>query len=143
MDGSVIAEMAIPDMAIPVAYALAFPERLPLPHLPPLSLVERGKLTFEAPDLARFPCLRLAYEALAAGGMMPACLNAANEELVAAFLGGRVRFIDVPRHIERVMERFDNRPAANLEDLLAADGWARAAARELAGLDPAATTALS
>ncbi|SRR5579875_1617824 len=142
IDGSVIAEMAIPDMAIPVAYALAFPDRLPLHHLPPLSLIERGRLTFEEPDLTRFPCLRLAYEALVAGGMMPACLNAANEELVAAFLAGHVRFIDVPRHIESVMERFNNRTAANLEDLLEADGWARAAAREAAGLDPIAATAL-
>jgi len=142
VDGSVIAEMAIPDMAIPVAYALAFPDRLPLEHLPPLSLIDRGKLTFEAPDVTRFPCLRLAYEALGEGGMMPACLNAANEELVAAFLAGHVRFIDLPRHLETVMERFDNRPAASLEDLLETDGWARGAARELAGLDPVATTAL-
>ncbi len=141
VDGSVIAEMAIPDMAIPVAYALAFPDRLPLDHLKPLSLIDRGKLTFEAPDVTRFPCLRLAYEALAEGDMMPACLNAANEELVAAFLAGHVRFIDVARYIESVMERFDNRPVTSLEDLLAADGWARATARELAGLEPAASTA--
>jgi 1-deoxy-D-xylulose-5-phosphate reductoisomerase len=142
VDGSVIAEMAIPDMAIPVAYALAFPDRLPLDHLPPLSLVDRGKLTFEAPDVTRFPCLRLAYEALGEGGMMPACLNAANEELVAAFLAGHVRFIDVPRYIENAMQRFDNRPVTSLEDLLAADGWARATVRELAGLEPVASTAL-
>src|SRR5690242_10878529 len=75
LDGSVLAEMAIPDMAIPVAYALAFPERLPMDHLRPLSLVECGNLTFEEPDFGRFPCLRLAYEALRAGGTMPACLN--------------------------------------------------------------------
>ena len=105
IDGSVIAEMAEPDMAIPVAYALAFPDRLPLDHLKSLSLVERGNLTFEEPDPARFPCLRLAYQALEAGGTMPACLNAANEELVAAFLGGRARFADIPRHIETVMTR--------------------------------------
>jgi 1-deoxy-D-xylulose-5-phosphate reductoisomerase len=142
VDGSVIAEMAIPDMAIPVAYALAFPDRLPLDHLPPLSLIDRAKLTFEAPDVTRFPCLRLAYEALGEGGMMPACLNAANEELVAAFLAGHVRFIDVARYIETVMERFDNRPVTSLEDLLATDGWARATARELAGLEPGASTAL-
>src|ERR1700720_211895 len=98
IDGSVIAEMAEPDMAIPVAYALAFPDRLPLDYLKPLSLVERGNLTFEEPDPARFPCLRLAYQALEAGGTMAACLNAANEELVAAFLCGRARFADIPRH---------------------------------------------
>ncbi|MBF6567316.1 MAG: 1-deoxy-D-xylulose-5-phosphate reductoisomerase [Candidatus Binataceae bacterium] len=137
IDGSVIAEMAIPDMAIPVAYALAFPDRLPLDHLKPLSLVDRGKLTFEEPDLERFPCLRLAYEALKAGGMMSACLNAANEELVAAFLSGHAKFIDIPRSIEAVMNRFHNHPVASLEDLLETDGWARATAREMIGLGPA------
>jgi 1-deoxy-D-xylulose-5-phosphate reductoisomerase len=131
IDGSVIAEMAIPDMAIPVAYALAYPDRLPMPHLKRLSLVENSKLTFEEPDLGRFPCLRLAYEALEAGHTMPACLNAANEELVAAFLGGRVRFADIPRHLESVMARHPNAPARTIEDLLETDGWARAAAREL------------
>jgi 1-deoxy-D-xylulose-5-phosphate reductoisomerase len=133
IDGSVIAEMAEPDMAIPVAYALAFPDRLPLDHLKPLSLVERGNLTFEDPDPTRFPCLRLAYEALAAGGTMAACLNAANEELVAAFLGGRARFADIPHHIETVMTRHRNAPARTLEDLYEVDGWARAQARALIG----------
>ena len=131
IDGSVIAEMAIPDMAIPVAYALAYPERLPMPHLKPFSLVDNPRLTFEEPDLGRFPCLRLAFEALAAGNTMPACLNAANEELVAGFLAGRVRFVDIPRHLEAVMNRHANSAARTLEDLLETDGWARAAAREL------------
>lgn len=134
IDGSVIAEMAVPDMAIPIAYALAFPERLPLDHLRPLSLVDCAKLTFEQPDLERFPCLRLGYEALRAGGTMPACLNAANEELVAGFLAGRMRFVDIPRHIETVMQRHRNHSAQSLEDLFETDGWARAAARELIGL---------
>ncbi|MFI5352979.1 MAG: 1-deoxy-D-xylulose-5-phosphate reductoisomerase [Candidatus Binatales bacterium] len=134
IDGSVIAEMAIPDMAIPIAYALAFPERLPLDHLRPLSLVDCATLTFEQPDLERFPCLRLAYEALRAGGTMPACLNAANEELVAGFLGGRVSFADIPRHIETVMDRHQNHAPRNLEDLFEVDGWARAAARDLIGV---------
>ena len=133
IDGSVIAEMAIPDMAIPVAYALAYPERLPMTHLKPLSLAENSRLTFEEPDLSRFPCLSLAYEALAAGHTMPACLNAANEELVAGFLAGRVRFIDIPRHLETVMSRHPNSPARTIEDLLETDGWARAATRELIG----------
>ncbi|MGH7843324.1 MAG: 1-deoxy-D-xylulose-5-phosphate reductoisomerase [Candidatus Binataceae bacterium] len=130
IDGSVIAQMAVPDMAIPVAFALAYPERLPLSHLKTLSLIECGALTFEAPDLSRFPCLRLAYDALAAGGTMPACLNAANEELVAAFLGGRLSFTEIPRQLEAVMLRHDNRPAESLEDLLEIDGWARMATRE-------------
>jgi 1-deoxy-D-xylulose-5-phosphate reductoisomerase len=131
IDGSVLAEMAIPDMAIPVAYALAFPERLPMDHLRPLSLVECGNLTFEEPDLGRFPCLRLAYEALKAGGTMPACLNAANEELVAGFLAKKIRFLEIPRHIETVMGRHHGGPARSLEDVLETDSWARAATREL------------
>ena len=138
IDGSVIAEMAIPDMAIPAAFALAFPDRLPLDHLPRLSLIDCANLSFEQPDLGRFPCLRLAYEALRAGGTMSACLNAANEELVAGFLAGRARFVDIPRHIEAVMARHHNIPARTLEDVLNVDGWARAAARELIGA-PAAS----
>ncbi|MGH7917736.1 MAG: 1-deoxy-D-xylulose-5-phosphate reductoisomerase, partial [Candidatus Binataceae bacterium] len=105
IDGSVIAEMAIPDMAIPVAFALSYPERLPLDHLKPLSLLACANLTFEQPDLERFPCLRLGYDALKAAGTMPACLNAANEELVAGFLGGAMRFVDIPRHLETIMSR--------------------------------------
>ncbi|HXW84949.1 MAG TPA: 1-deoxy-D-xylulose-5-phosphate reductoisomerase [Candidatus Binataceae bacterium] len=138
VDGSVIAEMAVPDMAIPVAYALAYPERLPLEHLPRLSLADCAKLTFEAPDLKRFPCLRLAFAALAAGNTMPACLNAANEELVAGFLAGQAKFVDIPRHIESIVEQHRNPPARTLEDLLETDSWARARARELMGLRPVA-----
>ena len=130
IDGSVIAQMAVPDMAIPVAFALAWPERLPLTHLPPLSLVGCGPLTFEEPDLGRFPCLRLAFEALRAGGTMPACLNAANEELVAGFLAGRLAFTEIPRQIEAIMQRHAYGPARTLEDLLATDDWARRTARE-------------
>ena len=117
-----------PDMAIPVAFALAFPDRLPLDHLKPLSLVECGNLTFEEPDLARFPCLRLAYDALRAGGTMAACLNAANEELVAAFLGGRARFTEIPRHIETIMTRHKNCSARTLEDVRGRRMGARAGA---------------
>ena len=137
IDGSVIAEMAIADMAIPVAYALGYPDRLPLDHLAPLSLVGHGTLTFERPDPARFPCLRLAYEALEAGHTMAVCLNAANEEMVAAFLAGQVRFVDIARHIETVMEHHQNRAARTLEDLYEVDGWARAAARDLIARAPA------
>ena len=131
IDGSVLAEMAVPDMAIPVAYALAVPERLPMEHLRPLSLLECGGLTFEEPDFERFPCLRLAYAALDAGGTMPACLNAANEELVAGFLDNKIRFLEIPRHLESVMQRHHSHPAQSLEDVLETDSWARAAAREL------------
>jgi 1-deoxy-D-xylulose-5-phosphate reductoisomerase len=130
IDGSVIAQMAVPDMAIPVAFALAWPERLPLAYLPPLSLVGCGPLTFEEPDTGRFPCLRLGFAALEAGGTMPACLNAANEELVAGFLAGRLAFTEIPRQIEAIMNRHAHGPARTLEDLLETDGWARRAARE-------------
>ena len=131
IDGSVIAEMAIPDMAIPVAYALAYPERLPMTHLKPLSLADCGALTFEKPDLNRFPCLRLAFAALEAGGTTPCCLNAANEVLVAAFLAGEAQFLDIPRHIETIMSRHSNNAVRSLEDLIEIDEWARAQAREL------------
>jgi 1-deoxy-D-xylulose-5-phosphate reductoisomerase len=134
VDGSVIAEMAVPDMAIPVAFALAYPERLALDYLKPLSLVDCAHLTFEEPDLGRFPCLKLGYEALRAGGTMASCLNGANEELVAGFLAGRIRFVDIPRHLDTILQRHHNGPARTLEDLLEADEWARAAARELIGL---------
>ncbi len=137
VDGSVIAEMAVPDMAIPIAYALAYPERVPLDHLKPFSLAEHRELTFEEPDHERFPCLQLAYEALAAGGTMPACLSAANEVLVAAFLDGRVGFTDIARHIEAVMSAHRAAEPRSLEDVLEVDGWARAEAARLAGLDGA------
>jgi 1-deoxy-D-xylulose-5-phosphate reductoisomerase len=134
VDGSVIAEMAIPDMAIPVAYALAYPDRLPMPHLKTLSLAECSRLTFEEPDFDRFRCLALAFDALKAGNTMPACLNAANEELVAGFLAGQTRFVDIPRHLEAVMARHPNAPARTLEDLLETDAWARGEARKLMGV---------
>jgi 1-deoxy-D-xylulose-5-phosphate reductoisomerase len=134
VDGSVIAEMAVTDMAIPVAFALAYPDRLELAHLKPLSLVDHKNLAFEEPDLSRFPCLKLGYEALRAGGTMAACLNAANEELVAGFLAGQTRFVDIPRHLETVMLRHHNSAARSLEDLLEVDRWARSMARELMGI---------
>ncbi len=130
IDGSVLAQMAVPDMAIPVAFALGYPERLPLSHLKTLSLIECGSLTFEEPDTRRFPCLALAYESLRAGGSMPACLNAANEELVASFLAGRSSFADIPSHLEAIMNRHANRSGGTLEDLLEIDGWARMMARQ-------------
>lgn len=128
-DGSVLAQLAIPDMAIPIAYALAYPDRLSLPHLPRLRLEEVGQLEFFAPDLDRFPCLRLAYEALRLGGTAPAVLNAANEELVAAFLTSRLPFLQIAAGIERILERHQVRSADSLEDLLEADRWARGEAR--------------
>jgi 1-deoxy-D-xylulose-5-phosphate reductoisomerase len=129
IDGSVLAQMAVPDMTIPIAYALAYPERLPLDYLRPLDLPAAGTLTFVAPDRQRFPCLDLAYRALRAGGTMPAVLNAANEIAVARFLAEDLAYREIPTLVAAVMDAHELAPASNLDVLLAADGWAREAAR--------------
>jgi 1-deoxy-D-xylulose-5-phosphate reductoisomerase len=127
IDGSVIAQLGIPDMRVPISYALAYPERLPL-NLPPLNLFQVGQLNFEPPDLERFPCLGLAFQALEAGGDMPAVLNAANEVAVAAFLQGAIFFPDIARTISRVMAAHAVQPLTSLEQVLAVDRQARQAA---------------
>ncbi len=129
VDGSVLAQLAVPDMAIPIAFALSYPERLSLDHLPRLRLEEVGRLEFLTPDVERFPCLGLAYESLRLGGTAPAVLNAANEELVSAFLAGQIPFLAIPAGIERVLARHSPQLASSLEVLLAADHWAREEAR--------------
>jgi len=132
VDGSLLAQLGLPDMRAPIALALAWPERLPL-ALPRLELAALGKLCFEDPDLARFPCLGLAYEALRGGEAAPAALNAANEEAVAAFLAGAVPLPAIPGTCAAVLEEFLGRPAEplrDLDDVLAVDAWARRAARE-------------
>ena len=126
-DGSVIGQLGTPDMRTPIANAMAYPERIDS-GVAPLDLFSIGRLDFEAPDLARFPCLRLAYEALAAGGAMPAILNAANEVAVASFLDGQIRFVDIPRLNEAVMTEVGAHDASSIQALLAADAAARAAA---------------
>jgi 1-deoxy-D-xylulose-5-phosphate reductoisomerase len=141
VDGSVISQMAVPDMTIPIGYALAYPERLPLSYLKTLDLPAAGELTFVAPDAERFPCLRLAYEALRAGGTMPAVLNAANEIAVERFLAEDIGYRDVPVLVEAVMASHAVEEASSLEVLLAADRWARDAARAadprtVAGAEP-------
>ena len=124
VDGSIIAQMGVTDMRHAIQYALTYPERRPS-ALPPLDLATLGKLEFFAPDLDRFPCLRLAYQALRAGGTMPAVLNAANEVAVAAFLDRKIKFGDIPRLIENACEAHTVQPALQLETVLAADRWAR------------------
>lgn len=131
VDGSVLSQMAVPDMTIPIAYALAYPDRLPLDHLRRLDLPTAGDLTFVAPDRDKFPCLDLAYRALRAGGTMPAVLNAANEVAVERFLGEEVGYRDVPAIVAAVMDAHAPAAATDLATLLAADRWARAAARAL------------
>ncbi|HSH28921.1 MAG TPA: 1-deoxy-D-xylulose-5-phosphate reductoisomerase [Thiohalobacter sp.] len=129
-DGSVLAQLGNPDMRTPIAHALAWPRRI-ASGVAPLDLVGVGRLEFEAPDLARFSCLRLAYEAIRAGGTAPAILNAANEVAVAAFLDEGLAFTAVPGVIEAVLGRLTPQPADSLEAVLAADASAREAAREL------------
>jgi 1-deoxy-D-xylulose-5-phosphate reductoisomerase len=125
IDGSVLAQLGIPDMAIPISYVLAYPERLPLNHLPSLDLAAAGTLEFAEPDLEKFPCLGLAYKALRAGGAAPAVLNAANEVAVAAFLSGQIGFVDIPLVLETVLDAWRPATVASLEAFLNADRWAR------------------
>lgn len=124
-DGSVISVMAIPDMTIPVAHVLAFPDLLDLGYLPRLDLPAAVSLTFFEPDRKRFPCLGLAYQALEAGGTMPAVTNAANEIAVQRFLSGDIGFTDISEIIAAAMGEHSAEPYDSLEDLIVADSWAR------------------
>ncbi|HAF56048.1 MAG TPA: 1-deoxy-D-xylulose-5-phosphate reductoisomerase [Thauera sp.] len=128
-DGSVIAQLGNPDMRTPIAHAMAWPARIDA-GVRPLDLFEIARLDFERPDFARFPCLRLAFEALRAGGAAPAVLNAANEEAVAAFLERRIGFLDIPAVIAACLERSGSLAVDSLDAVIAADArardWARA-----------------
>ena len=136
IDGAVIAQLGIPDMKTPIAYALSHPNRLPL-DLPALDLCSMRNLTFDQPDLERFPCLALAYEALAMGGTAPAVLNAANEVAVDAFLGDRIPFLDIANVIRSALERHEIRPLEHIDEVLRADLWGRKEARRI--IESAAT----
>lgn len=132
-DGSVIAQMSPPDMALPIQYAMAWPERAKC-VIDRLDLFKTGSLTFAEPDFRRFTCLALAFEAAKAGGGMPAVLNAADEVAVEAFLAGRLRFTDIPRVIETTMKAY--KPSGGLPsfaDVAEVDQWAREKAAEMAG----------
>jgi 1-deoxy-D-xylulose-5-phosphate reductoisomerase len=124
VDGSILAQLGNPDMRTPIAHALGWPERI-ASGVQSLDLAAAARLDFEAPDLARFPALRLARSVAEAGGTAPAVLNAANEVAVAGFLGGRLGFLGIPRLIEAVLARHDNGPADGLAAVLEADRWAR------------------
>jgi 1-deoxy-D-xylulose-5-phosphate reductoisomerase len=124
VDGSVLAQLSNPDMRTPIAQALGAPERVDCGVMP-LDLARIATLTFEPPDTNRFPCIRLAYEALAADAAAPIALNAANEVAVDAFLNGRARFTDIPRVCEEVLARRARGAIASLDDALAADAEAR------------------
>ena len=131
-DGSVIAQMSVPDMRLPIQYALNYPDRLAMNgESPRLDLIALSRLRFAAPDTRRFPCLDLAREALRAGGSLPCALNAADEVAVEAFLARRLRFLDIPRVIERVLEQTTHsRSFTSLDDVLECDQEARHRARE-------------
>ncbi len=132
VDGSVIAQLGVPDMRCPISYALGYPARLEK-NIPGLDLVKASKLTFMEPDMERFPCLGLAFTALEAGGTMPAVLNAANEIAVQAFLDGRIGFMGIPSVIGRVMELHRPGEPAGVGDVIRADRWARKKAAGLLG----------
>ncbi len=134
VDGSVLAQLGNPDMRTPIAQALAWPERIDA-GVAQLDLARIGSLNFSAPDLARFPCLGLAYDSLRAGGTGPATLNAANEVAVEAFLERKIGFLDIARSCEATMRRVPACPGSSLSDALDADREARAVARELLHLD--------
>jgi 1-deoxy-D-xylulose-5-phosphate reductoisomerase len=129
LDGSVLAQLGNPDMRTPIAHALAWPQRIES-GVASLNLFDIARLDFEAPDLQRFPCLALAYQAIEAGGAAPAVLNAANEVAVAAFLEGRLGFTAIPALIESVLDSMPGGDAGSLEALLAADAEARALAEQ-------------
>ena len=127
VDGSIIAQLGVTDMRLMIQYALTYPDRLPT-DLPSLGLDKLARLEFAEPDLERFPCLRLAYEAMREGGTMPAALSAANEIAVASFLDRQTKFMDIPRIIEETMLSHKTQPCSSIEAVLEADRWARSQA---------------
>jgi 1-deoxy-D-xylulose-5-phosphate reductoisomerase len=129
VDGSVLAQLGNPDMRTPIAHALAYPERI-ASGVAPLDLTAIAQLRFERPDLHRFPCLKLAYDALQAGGSAPALMNAANEVAVEAFLNRQIGFRMIDQLIARVMDTVPHEPVTEMAGLLAQDRRAREAARE-------------
>ena len=133
-DGSTLAQLGPSDMRVPIASALAWPARMDTPCAP-LDLAAIGELTFRAPDEQRFPATRLAREAAAAGGGVPAVLNAANEVAVAAFLSGKLAFTRIAAQVEETLGRFAPRAPASLEEVIALDAEARARTRAL--MEPA------
>ncbi len=123
-DGSIIAQLGIPDMMIPISYALSFPHHLKN-DFSTLRLEEIGVLNFEKPDMKKFPCLELAFRAAEIGSSMPAVLNAANEIAVESFLDGKIAFLDIPELIEKSMEAHQPHPVETIEMVMEADRWAR------------------
>jgi 1-deoxy-D-xylulose-5-phosphate reductoisomerase len=131
VDGSVIAQLGVPDMRLPIQYALLYPERVDT-GLPRLDITEKGTLTFGRPDSSRYPALALAYTALEKGGTVPVVLNAANEVAVGLFLDEKIRFLEIVNIVTRVTEAHSYVENPDLDDILDADSWARAEAFRIA-----------
>jgi 1-deoxy-D-xylulose-5-phosphate reductoisomerase len=135
VDGSILAQLGVTDMRMPIQYAFSYPSRWTTP-LPPLDLVRAGRLDFAAPDTTRFPCLALAFRALSGDAGLPIVLNAANEVAVSAFLDRRIPFPAIPALIREAMDTYErngSRPVRELGDVRAIDGWAREFAASAAG----------
>ena len=122
VDGSVKAQLGVPDMKIPIQYALTYPDHVAT-NWETLNLVDIGNLTFEKPDLEKFPCIRLAYEALKEGGTFPVVLNVANDEVVTAFLNNHIQFSDIPHLIEDAMNQHEFIYSPDLEIISAISLW--------------------
>jgi 1-deoxy-D-xylulose-5-phosphate reductoisomerase len=131
VDGSVVGQLGVPDMRLPIHYALFYPERIPSALVPRLDLCKEQNLTFEEPDEQRFPCLNLCRQAAYAQGVMPCVLNAANEIAVDAFLSQRIKFMDIPKFIERMLSTHEHIGNPSLEDIVAIDQETRRRASEM------------
>jgi 1-deoxy-D-xylulose-5-phosphate reductoisomerase len=129
VDGSIVAQLGTADMRQPIQYALTYPDRLSSP-VPALDWTTISRLDLIPPDKEKFPCISLAYSAMEIGGTAPAVLNAADEIAVEAFLERRIRFTDIPRLVAAALEAHCTKPANSLEDVIAADQWARNHVRE-------------
>lgn len=132
VDGSTLAQLGVPDMRLPIQYALTYPSRRPN-QLPRINWGSMSELTFEQPDLKRFRCLSLAFDACRAGGTMPVVLNAANEVAVEAFLSRGIGFASIPEIVERVMDKHQVMEYTDIDEVLAADSWAREQAWQAVG----------
>lgn len=135
IDGSVKAQLSYPDMRLPIQYALSYPERLPNPQLPRVDWGKFSDLTFESPNLETFPCLRLAIEAGKKGGTYPVVLCAADEVAVELFLSQRIRFVEIADFVEQTLEQHQAIAHPSIEEIMAADAWAREKMLKLAGGD--------
>ena len=129
-DGSVLAQLGLPDMRLPIQYAFSYPERFDN-AFGQLDLVKAGQLTFEAPDLEAFPALKLAVECGKAGGTLPCAFNAANEESVYAFLDNKIKYLDIPMTIEKIIVRHQNILQPVIEDIEQTDAETRRLTREI------------